>query len=68
MYIDKFEILSVGTKWIGNKKKKNQILTRHYSDEGIILKKILPLVDAFDDAHHPHARDVTITVTFKEND
>ena len=65
MYIDKLEILSIGTKYIKNKEKKNQVLNHHCCDDGILLKKIIPLIDAYDDAHHETQSNVTITVEFK---
>ena len=64
MYVDKLEIISIGTKYIKNKEKKNQVINHHCCDDGILLKKILPLIDAFNDAHHENARDVEITVKF----
>ena len=67
MYIDKLEIISMGTKYIKNKKKKNQVINHHCCTDGIILKKIIPLLDAYDDAHHENARDVEITVKFKHS-
>jgi len=65
MYIDKLELVSIGTNYIKNKEKKNQVLNRHCCDEGILLKKILPLIDAFNDAHHEDQGNVTITVEFR---
>ena len=65
MYIDKLELVSIGTKYIKNKEKKNQVLNYHCCDEGILLKKILPLIDAFNDAHHEDQGNVTITVKFR---
>jgi hypothetical protein len=65
MYVDKLELVSIGTKYIKNKEKKNQILNRHCCDDGIILKKIPSLIDAFNDAHHEDQGNVTITVEFR---
>ena len=44
MYIDSYEIVTIGTKYIGNKEKKNQVLTHVHSDDGIQLKKLWKVI------------------------
>ena len=65
MYIDELEIVSIGTKYIKNKEKKNQVLTHHFCEEGIHLNKLMPLINAYDEAHHPNGSNIKITVEFK---
>lgn len=56
MYIDSYEIVTIGTKYEGNKEKRNQVLTHVHSDDGIILKRLCELIDTYDD-----------TVNFREH-
>ena len=70
MYIDKYEIVSLGTKYRENTKGKdlkNQVLTRMYSEEGIQSKKLLDLLESYDDNIHYHeGRNCKVTIEFKE--
>jgi len=69
MYIDSYEIVTIGTKYIGNKEKKNQVLTHVHSDDGIVLKKLCELVDAYDDTVNHHGRGkCKITVEFEQGE
>jgi gamma-glutamylcyclotransferase (GGCT)/AIG2-like uncharacterized protein YtfP len=69
MFIDNYEIITLGTKYEGNKEKKNQILTRVYSDDGIILKKLHDLIDTYDDTvNDRHGCKCTVTVKFEQGD
>ena len=55
MYIDSYEIVSLGTKYTGkhgNTEKKNQVLTRLQSEDGITLKELSNLIESFDDSVH----------------
>jgi hypothetical protein len=68
MYINEYEIATVGTKYDGNKEKKNQVLTHVHSNDGIQLNELTRLIEAYDDTVHRHgSADVKITVTFNEN-
>ena len=64
MYVNKLEIVSVGTKYYP-KTKKNQVLNHHCCDDGIDLKKVPSIIDAYNDAHHEDQGNVTITVEFR---
>ena len=70
MYIDSYEIVSLGTKYRENPKGKdlkNQVLTRMYSEEGIQSKKLLDLLESYDDNIHYHeGRNCKVTIEFKE--
>jgi len=69
MYIDSYEIVTIGTKYEGNKEKKNQVLTHVHSDDGIVLKKLCELIDAYDDTVNHHGRGrCKITVEFGEGE
>ena len=49
MYIDNYEIVTLGNKYEGNKTKKNQVLTHMHSDDGIQAKDLLNLIESYDD-------------------
>ena len=52
MYIDTLEILSYGSKWVGNKEKKNQVVAHLVNEDGIQLKDIVLLAEGYEDAIH----------------
>ena len=56
MYIDTFEIVSYGSKWVGNKEKKNQVVAHLLNEDGIHLKDIVQLAEGYEDAIHKHSR------------
>ena len=71
MYIEEYEIVSLGTKYIGknHKEKKNQVVARMHSDDGIHSKEFLHLLENFDDSVHRHTgKTCKITVEFKETE
>jgi len=54
MYIDTLEIVSYGSKWVGNKEKKNQVIAHLVNDDGIQLKDIIQLAESYEDTIHKH--------------
>ena len=70
MYIEKYEIVSLGTKYAGkngNTEKKNQVLTHLHSEEGIVLKELTNLIESFDDSiHRNEGKNCKIKVEFKD--
>ena len=69
MYIDSYEIVTIGTKYEGNKEKKNQVLTHVHSDDGIVLKRLFELIDTYDDTVMYNNRGkCKITVEFEQSD
>ena len=69
MYIDSYEIVTIGTKYEGNKEKKNQVLTHVHSDDGIILKRLCELIDTYDDTvNFREHGNCKITVEFKKDE
>ena len=71
MYIEEYEIVSLGTKYAGkngNTEKKNQVLTHLHSEDGILLKELSNLIESFDDSIHRHeGKNCKIIVEFHEN-
>ena len=72
MYIEEYEIVSLGTKYAGkhgNTAKKNQVLTRLQSEDGITLKELSNLIESFDDSiHRNEGKTCKVTVEFKETE
>ena len=72
MYIEEYEIVSLGTKYTGkhgNTEKKNQVLTRLQSEDGITLKELSTLIESFDDSVHRHSGKICkINVEFKDTE
>ena len=70
MYIEQYEIVSLGTKYTGkhgNTKKENQVLTRLQSEDGITLKELLNLIESFDDSvHRNEGKNCKIKIEFKD--
>ena len=56
MYLDTFEIVSYGSKWVGNKEKKNQVIAHLVNEDGIQLKDIVQLAESYEDTIHKHER------------
>ena len=54
MYIDTLEIVSYGSKWVGNKEKKNQVIAHLVNDDGIQFKDIIQLAESYEDTIHKH--------------
>ena len=54
MYLDTFEIVSYGSKWVGNKEKKNQVIAHLVNEDGIQLKDIVQLAESYEDTIHRH--------------
>ena len=54
MYIDTLEIVSYGSKWVGNKEKKNQVVAHLVNDDGIQFKDIIQLAESYEDTIHKH--------------
>ena len=70
MYIDSYEIVSIGTKYNqgkNDKTLKNQVLTRMHSEEGIQSKRLLDLLESYDENIHYHeGKNCKVTIEFKE--
>ena len=65
MYIDKYEIVSIGSVWNNGKEKKNQIVSQMTSKNGINARKFLQLIGDFEHTHHEYGSECEIKVIFK---
>ena len=45
MYINKYKVNNIGTKWTNGKSKKNQLLASLDGSDGIDLRKLVPLLE-----------------------
>ena len=71
MFIESYEIVSLGTKYSdnGKKDKKNQVLTHLHSEDGIHSKELLSLIESFDDSvHRNEGKTCKVIVEFYENE
>ena len=50
MHIDKFVVNNIGTKWTNGKDKKNQLLDSLDGTDGIELKKLVPLLEQWNES------------------
>ena len=68
MHIDKFVVNNIGTKWTNGKSKKNQLLCSLNGDDGIDLKKLVALVEEFNEAVNGEwaTRDVEVVINIKD--
>jgi len=66
MYIDSYEVVSLGTKYGDKgKEKKNQVLTHLHSDDGIQSKELFSLIESFDDnIHRNEGKSCKVIVEF----
>ena len=67
MHIDKYKIFSMDYTWKNQKKSKNTTVTQMLtSDECIIGKDFISLLDSLEDAWHKHeGKTCKIEVTFE---
>ena len=64
MYVDKYSIQDIGTKYMDKgKEKHNQILTELKSEDGIQLRKLSRMVEDFED-NLIHYGDCEVIVKF----
>ena len=70
MYINSYEVVSLGTKYGDKgKEKKNQVLTHLHSEDGIQSKELFNLIESFDDSiHRNEGKTCKVIVEFWEND
>ena len=68
MHIDKYVVNNIGTKWINGKDKKNQLLDSLDGTDGIELKKLVALVEEFNEAVNGEwsTRDVEVIINIKD--
>ena len=45
MYVNKYVVNNIGTKWANGRSKKNQLLDSLDGTDGIFLKKLVPLLE-----------------------
>ena len=67
MYIDEVQIRTLGTKYDGNKEKKNQVVNHFASDDGMQAKDLIQFLETYQDNIAKHA-DCEVLITFKERD
>ena len=60
MHVNKYVVNNIGTKWINGRSKKNQILDSLDGNDGIQLKKLVPLLEQWDETVNAGWPDKTV--------
>ena len=70
MHIDKYVVNNIGTKWTDGKSKKNQLLASLDGTDGIDLKKLVPLLEQWNESVNGEWADrrVELLINVKEED
>ena len=70
MHIDKYVVNNIGTKWTNGKDKKNQLLDSLDGNDGIQLKKLVPLLDQWHDTLNGEwsTREIELVINVVDKD
>ena len=60
MHVDKYVVNNFGTKWTKGKDKKNQLLDSLDGNDGIQLKKLVPLLQQWNESVNGEWSDRTV--------
>ena len=63
MYINKYKVNNIGTKWTNGKDKKNQLLDSLDGNDGIDLRKLVPLLEQWFETVTGGWSDKTVELT-----
>ena len=65
-YIDEYTIQTIGSKWHKGKEKKNQVLAKLESTDGIALKRLARFLEEYEESLTNYNTDCKICITFTE--
>jgi len=70
MYVNKYVVNNIGTKWANGRSKKNQLLDSLDGNDGIFLKRLVPLLEQWcETVNGEHStKIVELTINVKEGD
>ena len=70
MHIDKYVVNNIGTKWTNGKSKKGQLLAKLDGNDGIDLKKLVPLLEQWHETVNGEwaTRDIELTINVIDKD
>ena len=70
MHIDKYVVNNIGTKWTNGKSKKRQLLAKLDGNDGIDLKKLVPLLEQWYETVNGEwaTRDIELTINVIDKD
>jgi len=70
MYINKYVVNNIGTKWANGRSKKNQLLDSLGGNDGIFLKKLVPLLEQWYETFNGEypSKIVTLTIDVKDEE
>ena len=70
MHVNKYVVNNIGTKWANGRSKKNQILDSLDGNDGIQMKKLVPLLEQWYETVNAGWSDKTVEliINVKEED
>lgn len=66
MYIDEADILTLNRQYKDGEPTKKLEVENHFNSQGITLKKLIPLLETYNDSIGHHDHKVKVTVEFVE--
>lgn len=66
MYIDEIDIVTLNRKYKDGKKEKKHDVDAHFNSQGMTLKKLIPLLESYNDNLQHFDHKVKLTVEFIE--
>ena len=66
MYIDEIDIVTLNRKYKDGKKEKKLDVDAHFNSQGMTLKKLIPLLESYNDNLQHFDHKVKLTVEFIE--
>lgn len=68
MYFDEVDMVTLNYPYRDGKKQKKLEVENHFNSNGMSLKKLIPLLESYNDSLHHFDHKVKLTVEFVEVD
>jgi len=68
MYIDEIDIVTLNYPYSNGKKEKKHEVEAHFNSQGMTLKKLIPLLESYNENLQHHDHQIKLTVEFLEVD
>lgn len=66
MYIDEIDLVTLNLPYKDGKKEKKHNVEAHFNSEGMTLKKLIPLLESYNDSLEHFDHKIKLTVEFIE--
>ena len=66
MYIDEIDIVTLNYPYNNGKKEKKHEVEAHFNSQGMTLKKLIPLLESYNENPQHHDHKIKLTVEFLE--